>query len=93
MRLWSAVWAAVRVRGEETPFKPESSGAGDEEDNEDVEEGEITPLFLLCPLMSSPLLVTFSASKRGSPLARVGQDAVEWESGHLSAHRHSPALR
>jgi hypothetical protein len=46
--LWSAAQAAVRAPGggeggEETPSELESLGDGDEEEDEDVEEGDITP--------------------------------------------------
>jgi hypothetical protein len=33
----------MRGGGENTPFKPESSGGDDEEEYEDREEGEVTP--------------------------------------------------
>jgi hypothetical protein len=35
---------ATRVRGEETPSEPESSGGDNEEEDEDREEGQVTPL-------------------------------------------------
>jgi hypothetical protein len=40
---WSAAQAAVRAQGEETPSEPESLGGGNEED-EDEEDGEVSPL-------------------------------------------------
>jgi hypothetical protein len=40
---WSAAWAAVRLRGQETPSEPESSGGDNEEEDEGEEEGEVTP--------------------------------------------------
>jgi hypothetical protein len=55
-RLRSAVWAATRVRGQETPSKPESSGDVDEEEDEDEEEGEITPSLPSSPLEHLPSL-------------------------------------
>jgi hypothetical protein len=45
----------ARVRGEETPSEPESSGDGDVED-EDNEEGEITPSSHSPPLVDLLLL-------------------------------------
>jgi hypothetical protein len=54
--------------------------------------GRQLALSLLHPLKSSPCLATFSANKRGSPLARAEQNALEQEPEHLSAHRHSLVL-
>jgi hypothetical protein len=34
---------AARACGEETPFEPEFTGGDDEEEDEDREEGEVTP--------------------------------------------------
>jgi hypothetical protein len=42
-RLRIATRMATRARGEETLFKPESSGDDDDEEDKDEEEGEITP--------------------------------------------------
>jgi hypothetical protein len=88
MRLWNAARAAVRARWEETPFEPDSSGDCDEEDNEDKEEGEITPSPSLHALKTSPRLVTSLASKRGSLLACARQNTPRWELGHRPSCHH-----
>jgi hypothetical protein len=54
-QLWSATRVTARMRGEETPSEPESSGDFDVED-EDNEEGEITPSSHSPPLVDLLLI-------------------------------------
>jgi hypothetical protein len=43
-REWSVAQVVKRARGEDTPSEPEFSGGDDEEEDEDGDEGEVTPL-------------------------------------------------
>jgi hypothetical protein len=43
-RTWSATLVSVRAWGEETTSEPESLGGDDQKEDEDEEEGEVTPL-------------------------------------------------
>jgi hypothetical protein len=55
--------------GEETPSEPKSLGDGDEGEDVDEEQGEITPSPNSLPPDDLPRFVTSSASKWRSPLA------------------------
>jgi hypothetical protein len=70
-------WGGEGVR---TPFESESLGNDDVEEDEDEEEGEITPSHQ-SPLKTSLLFVTFSASRRGCPLVCTGGNATGPELG------------
>jgi hypothetical protein len=55
-RAWIATWMAMRDRGEDTPFEPESSGEDNKEENGDGEEGEVNPAPHSPPREALPLL-------------------------------------
>jgi hypothetical protein len=58
----------------ESPYGLESLGGGIEEEDEDEEKGDVTPLPHSLPPKISPSSVTSSVSKWGSPLARARQN-------------------
>jgi hypothetical protein len=75
------------VWGEESPYEPESLGGGIKEEDEDKEEGEVTPPPHSLPPEDLPSLGDLFSQQAGIFIGVTDQNYPGWVPRHHPTHR------